>query len=54
MISDVSAYARAGAATAGIAGIMAAAVAQEDLDDLVDEQQGDGSDDAYQPLVPAQ
>ena len=33
---------------------MAAAAAQENLDDFVDEQQGDGSEDADQPLVPAQ
>lgn len=31
-----------------------AAAAQEDLDDLVDEQQSDGSGDADPPLVPTQ
>ena len=33
---------------------MRAAAAQEDLDDLVDEQQGDGQADAEQPLAAAQ
>jgi len=31
----------------------AAAAAQEDLDDFVDEQQSDGRGDADKPLVPA-
>jgi|GEM_PF-3212902 len=44
MVSDVAAYAWAGAAAA----------AQEDLDNLVDEQQGDGGGEADQPLAPTQ